>query len=388
LTNEVAVYDQPVTGEVVPARDVVDGWTDVLTAYTELAAQVVDSTFIPKSIRGDIGAVVACWLTGRELGIGPMMSLRHVQVVDGTPSLSSEYKRASVLAAGHKMEIIEWTTVRCTIRAQRRGMPWTQPVTYTIQDAEKAGLVKPKGSYMTRPRRMLFARASAEIFDALFPDITMGLPTTEIVQDGGWAEGEFIGEVTDAPAVVAVDGEPAQPVQRRTRKPRATAAKPAEAPELSAEEAQEESPGADQATDALEDAGLLDDTAEGEIVTEDAPAGQLAAGGTDPNGLAGELMQTRIKNLVKMIGLKGPEVIKGAALVLDRELKSLSGITAHEAMAFIDILSAASKSDTPRASFARLCRAVRTQRLEEAEGKTNEDDLLGEDGDPDAPAPY
>lgn len=166
----------------------IHSWLVVMKDVVALAEHICDTQFVPKAIRGNAPAVAAAILAGMELDLPPMTALRHVQVVEGAPSLSAEYKRARVLSAGHRLDITEHTTEACTVTGHRKGH---EPVTvrFTIQDARRAGLVESKPGhgprpYVTRPRRMLFARASTEVCDALFTDITNGLPTTELLEEG------------------------------------------------------------------------------------------------------------------------------------------------------------------------------------------------------------
>lgn len=170
----------------VAERDTVDGWVIIASDVIKLANVICETEFVPEVYRGNAPATAAAILAGRELGIGPMTALRHVQVVKGSPSLSAEYKRARVLAAGHEFHILEITTQRCKVKGRRRGS--TEPpleVTFTMDDARTAGLVRDKGAWKTRPRRMLFARAASELCDFLFSDIVNGLPTAELLTDGG-----------------------------------------------------------------------------------------------------------------------------------------------------------------------------------------------------------
>jgi hypothetical protein len=176
------VRDEPAE---VTRRDIVDGWVAMASDVFKLAAHICDTDFVPKAYRGNAPATAAAILTGRELNMGPMMSLKHVQVVEGNPSLSAEYKRARVLAAGHEFSILEWNSTRCRVKGRRRGT--NEPpleVTYTMDDAKKAGLVRDRSGWVKRPRRMLFARAGTDLCDALFSDVVNGLPTAELLAEG------------------------------------------------------------------------------------------------------------------------------------------------------------------------------------------------------------
>jgi hypothetical protein len=179
--REVAVWRQP---PAVP--DLVDGWVEKAAAVFRLADKIADTDFVPSGLRDSPAAVAACILTGRELGIGPMASLKHIQVVRGTPSLSAEFKRARARGAGHDIKIVRRDSTECILEGRRRGQKDWATFKYTIADAKLAGLLKPGSAWATRPRRMLFARCSSELCDSLFEDTTNGLPTTELI-----AEGEF-----------------------------------------------------------------------------------------------------------------------------------------------------------------------------------------------------
>ena len=171
-------------------RDVVDGWLGVVSDVIKLANVIAPTDFVPSEYRDNPPAVAAAILAGRELGIGPMTSLRHVQLVKGVPTLSAEYKRARVLGAGHEFDVLELTTQRCKVSGRRRGS--NKPpleVMFSMDDAKTAGLLNPSrsgkpGAWQTRPRRMLFARAGSELCDFLFADVVNGLPTAELVGDG------------------------------------------------------------------------------------------------------------------------------------------------------------------------------------------------------------
>ena len=91
-----------------------------------------------------------------------------------------------MLSAGHEFDIVELTTQRCKVSGRRRGS--VKPpleVTFTMDDARTAGLVKDRGAWKTRPRRMLFARAGSELCDFMFADVVNGLPTAELLSEDG-----------------------------------------------------------------------------------------------------------------------------------------------------------------------------------------------------------
>jgi hypothetical protein len=168
----------------VAERDVIDGWITVIGEVGKLADYISETDFVPKALRNRPAAIAAAILTGRELGIGPMQSLKSIHMVQGVPSLSAEYKRARALAAGHEIVFEETNATRCVVRGRRAGSDRWVTITWTMDMARRAKL-DGKEVWRAYPQRLLQARASSELCDVLFPDASLGLGTTEIIEDGG-----------------------------------------------------------------------------------------------------------------------------------------------------------------------------------------------------------
>lgn len=205
----------------VPDRADIDSWVFVASDVIKLATYICETDFVPRAYRGNKYATAAAILAGRELGLPPMTALRHVHIVEGSASLSAEYKRARVLGAGHDLDIVELGITRCVISARRNGSGKpAQQFTFTIEDARRANLVKPKGAWETRPRRMLFARACTEACDFMFTDITNGLPTAELLEAGG-SEDDVLAGYNESPGQdppAAIGPPKPRTAQRRTAK--------------------------------------------------------------------------------------------------------------------------------------------------------------------------
>jgi len=223
-TTDVAVResDAPVLRlPSLPSLPDTDSWIRAMASIAKLADQICDTSFVPKGLRGDAAAVTAAILTGRELDMPPMTALRHIHVVEGTPSLDAEYKRSRVLAAGHEFRIIEWDDEHCKVAARRRG-DRGQPLVmeYKIADARRAGLVKDRGNYITRPKVMLLARITTLVCNAIFADVTNGLATAELLEAGDEdAIADAIGAAVDAPPPPRVTGEEIRSRPRRRANP-------------------------------------------------------------------------------------------------------------------------------------------------------------------------
>lgn len=160
----------------------------------KLAQNLARTNFVPAPMRGKPDEVAACILYGREVGIGPMMALRHISVIQGRPTTSAEFMRALVQGRGHRIEVVAWDDLHCTLRGTRLGQGDAQvEVTWTMDDAKRAGLVKGGGAWVQYPRAMLLARATSELCRALFADVVSGLSYTP-EELGGEAHPADVGE--------------------------------------------------------------------------------------------------------------------------------------------------------------------------------------------------
>lgn len=191
-------------------------WAPKLQSAVAIAREICQTDFVPAALRGKPAAVAAAIMAGSEMNLGPMASLMHVHIIDDRPSLSSEMQRALVLALGHKIRYRETTATRCVVDGQRVGeADWTT-VTWTMDDAKRAGL-DGRQNWRKFPRRMLVARATGELCRMLFADALAGMPySAEELQD----------EADDTAAATGTP-EPAKP-RTAQRKPRTTSASPAQ----------------------------------------------------------------------------------------------------------------------------------------------------------------
>ena len=141
---------------------------------------ISETEFVPGALRGRPDAVLAAVLYGRELGLGPMESLAHVDVIDGRPSPSAELLNRLIREAGHTIEVLEATDTECRLRGTRTDTDESQEVSFTVDDADRAGLlIKP--AWKQYPADMLWARCLSRLHRRLFPDVGQtGDPHTRI----------------------------------------------------------------------------------------------------------------------------------------------------------------------------------------------------------------
>lgn len=156
-----------------------------------MAGTLAQTDFVPRSIRGNVPAISAAMLTGRELGILPMRALRQINVIDGKPSPSPELMMALALKAGHRLEVVVTTRDRCVVEVHRTDWPdeKVRELEWTLEDAVDAGLCtidaetgkararSSKGHKLpweSYTRAMLRSRAVSEAARTWLPDVVEG----------------------------------------------------------------------------------------------------------------------------------------------------------------------------------------------------------------------
>ena len=160
-----------------------DSWVAVVEKVATLAAQIAGTPFVPKGLRDSAPATAAAILYGREIGIPPMTALSAIDIIEGKPSVNAEQMRAMVFAAGHEIDILEYTDARCIMRGRRHGSDrWSPEVEYNINHAKNAGLMG-KDNWRKNPRDMCFARATVRLCRAWFPDVIHGMHAAEEIGD-------------------------------------------------------------------------------------------------------------------------------------------------------------------------------------------------------------
>lgn len=149
-------------------------WVELMRPAAELATSIAATEFVPGEMRNRPDVIAAAILFGAELGIGPMVSLAKIAVVKGRPAPSAELGRALALGAGHEIWVEDTTNTRVTIAGKRRNSSHVFKVTWTMDDARRAGLAS-NPAYTKYPRQMLLARASAELVRQMCPDVLGGI---------------------------------------------------------------------------------------------------------------------------------------------------------------------------------------------------------------------
>jgi hypothetical protein len=149
---------------------------DLSTLDTEQLKVIASTDFVPKSLRGNLPAILACVAMGRAIGIPDMQALRQIHIVDGKPTMSAELMVSLVRKRGHSITGTVGSGI-ATVAGRRRDNGDTMETAYTLEMAQRAGLAG-KDNWKKYPEAMLWARAVSQLCRMLFADVLGGLAYT------------------------------------------------------------------------------------------------------------------------------------------------------------------------------------------------------------------
>lgn len=151
-----------------------------MMVYQTMAKSAAESKLY-KGI-GDESGIMMIMLAARELGIPSMQALNGgLNIIQGKVEISARMMNALIRKAGHQLTLKECTENLCTIEGKRCDTGETQTATFSVAEAQKAGLVKAGGGWQKFPKDMCYARALSRLARQLFSDV-IGI---------GYVEGEI-----------------------------------------------------------------------------------------------------------------------------------------------------------------------------------------------------
>lgn len=199
----------PVVRDVTP-----DKWSMIQAVAPAMHAARLFNVASPEQ-------AMAIMLKGHELGMGLTASFELVQVVEGRPALSPRGCLAlihnSPLCAGLKIEDLvgpDGKPAGCRVWMKRsNGFEYT--TTFTMDDAKRAGLVKPQSGWDKYPDKMCKWRAVGFCADTVFPDIIGGMKRTDelgadLTESGDTIDGTW--QAAPVPAATVQTPAPTEPV--------------------------------------------------------------------------------------------------------------------------------------------------------------------------------
>lgn len=149
---------------------------DQLKSYAKI---VVTSGLCPDHIKGPADALLIMQ-RGAEMGITAVNALQNMYVINGKASMSAQIAvgvcKASPLC--RYFQCVEYEAERVTWETHRVGNPNPTRVTFTKDDAQRAGLWG-RGMWAKYPQNMLSARASINLARMEYSDLLAGIYTPD-----------------------------------------------------------------------------------------------------------------------------------------------------------------------------------------------------------------
>ncbi len=191
--------------------------TQLATVLTNEQLKFIANTeFVPKGLRGNLPAILACVATGRAIGIDDMTAIRSIHIIDGKPTFAAELMVMLVRRRGHSI-VGEVGPDTATVTGKRADNGDEMKVTWTLEMAKRAGLTG-KGNWKSYPEAMLWARAVSQLCRMLFADCFAGAThTPEELGDDSAGDTSGVAASTVAPPSDSglAANEPASPADDR-----------------------------------------------------------------------------------------------------------------------------------------------------------------------------
>ncbi len=149
-----------------------------------------------KDVKSMSQAVVKV-IAGEELGLGPFAAIKGITMIEGQLGFTANLVATKVMQhPDYRYEVKETTNQRCVIDFFE-GDTLRGTSEFTIEDAERAGLVKAQSNWEKWPKAMCFNRALTQGVRAYIPDVTAGIPayTDEEIEEVVTETGGEVAEV-------------------------------------------------------------------------------------------------------------------------------------------------------------------------------------------------
>lgn len=130
----------------------------------------------------DKNSVLALMAVAQAEGLHPATAARDFHIIQGRPALKADAMLARFQNAGGKVDWKDYTDEKVTgVFSHPNGGELA--VTWTIEQANRIGLVKPGSGWQKFPRAMLRSRCISEGIRSVFPGSVTGFYSPEEVAD-------------------------------------------------------------------------------------------------------------------------------------------------------------------------------------------------------------
>lgn len=164
------------TNEMMNVENQVQIWGH----YKQIASEMIKSGLLPPTLNTP-EKVITVIMTGRELNVPMMESVRGINVISGKPALSPQLMLAMINRSGQLEDLdIDSQPTYCKVTMQRKGRtPHTAK--FGEEEAKAMGLLY-RDNYKKQAPNMYRWRAISACARVVFPDVIGGLYTPEEIQ--------------------------------------------------------------------------------------------------------------------------------------------------------------------------------------------------------------
>jgi len=179
---EPRTVDAQTTALAVVAPD--GGWNNALEPVSlgqamRLANGLAQSKLYTRYPNAE--AIWAVIIRGREMGLGALTALDSFHIIEGKPSPSAHLLIARCMSHPdcEYFQMISSSATEATYETRRRGQPHPTRLTYTIEQAREAGLMKPTSNWARRPDEMIRKTCGVQLGRIVYPETMLGLVSEE-----------------------------------------------------------------------------------------------------------------------------------------------------------------------------------------------------------------
>lgn len=144
-----------------------------VSSMNRLVAELKSTKHYAKFSDGEIMSVC---LVATQLGVSPLLAINgDLYPCQGKVEMSARLMNRLIRQAGHSVRKDPASNDQvCILHGKRAdtGDEWTE--SFSIKEAERAGLLKGGGAWAKYPRDMIFNRALSRLARQLFPDVIAG----------------------------------------------------------------------------------------------------------------------------------------------------------------------------------------------------------------------
>ncbi|PPU46805.1 hypothetical protein XarbCFBP7697_14225 [Xanthomonas arboricola] len=181
--NAVVTIPQQQGTQIAQPRQQFDLSPQTFEQALTFADYLAESDLVPKDFKGKPANCLIAMQWGAELGLKPLQALQNIAVINGRAALWGDAVLALVRNSPVCEFVEEWDandTAHCKVK--RKGEKEAL-VTFSMEDAKKAGLVGKQGPWTQYPKRMRQMRARAFALRDVFTDVLRGMAIAEEIMD-------------------------------------------------------------------------------------------------------------------------------------------------------------------------------------------------------------